>query len=104
MGAYETYFVLMVRFVVCLAATIGAVVIMVKADDNAATRRLACALAALVILFNERIGYFAYLLFGSVLETILVSTSLVFALAFVLVLLVVIVTFPLVAVCRWVIR
>ncbi|MCD7748981.1 MAG: hypothetical protein LUH42_02905 [Oscillospiraceae bacterium] len=100
----EEYFVLLVRFVTCLSAVIGAVIIMVRADDNAAARRLACALGFLVVLFNERIGYYVYLLFGSVLETLLVSTSLVFVILFTIALLLTIAALPILAAVRWVVR
>lgn len=96
----EAHIIEIVRFLVCLSAVIVAVAVMIKLDDNDAVRRLTAALAAALIFFNQQIGVLAYLLLGSVLETLIA----VMGVAFVVVLVAVIAFFPLVAMIRWVIH
>ena len=96
----EGHIIEIVRFAVCIISILIAVILMLKADDNNAMRRLAVAFSVLLIYFNEQIGVMVYLLIGSAIETLIAAMGV----TFVVILGVVIMIFPLVALLRWVIR
>ena len=64
----EEHIIDVVRYGVCITSLILAVIMMIKADDNHAMRRLSAILAAILIFFNEEIGRITYLLIGSFIE------------------------------------
>lgn len=76
----QTRIVAIIRFAVCFLSLVIGIVVMLRADDNNALRRLTCALSALVIYFNAEIGSAVYLLIGSILETIMAVMGVGFAL------------------------
>lgn len=96
----EAHIIEIVRFAVCIISILVAVVLMIKADDNNAMRRLALAFSVLLIYFNEQIGVMGYLLIGSTIETLVAAMGV----TFVIILAAVVMLFPLVALFRWVIH
>lgn len=96
----EAHIIEIVRFAVCMLAILMAAVLMVKADDSNAMRRLSAASGIGLIYFNEQIGTILYLLIGSALETLMAAMGV----TFVLILAAVVMIFPLVALVRWVIH
>ena len=96
----EGHIIEILRFAVCIISILIAVILMIKADDNNAMRRLAVAFSVLVICFNEQIGVMTYLLLGSTIETIIA----VMGVTFVVILAVVVMIFPVIALFRWVIH
>ena len=93
----EDHIINIVRFAVCLLSLIIAIVLMIKADDNNAMRRLSAILAGVLILFNEQIGSMAYLTIGSTIETLLATAGVGFVLTFA----VVVMIFPIIIIVRW---
>lgn len=96
----EAHIIEIVRFAVCIIAILIAVILMIKADDNNAMRRLSVVFALLLVYFNEQIGIMTYLLIGSTLETLMAAMGVMF----VIILAVVVMIFPLIALFRWVIH
>lgn len=96
----EAHIIEIVRFAVCIISILVAVVLMIKADDNNAMRRLALAFSALLVCFNEQIGAMGYLLIASTIETLIAAMGV----TFVIILVAVVMLFPLVALFRWVIH
>lgn len=96
----EMHIIEIVRFIVCIMSVFVAILLMIRADDNTAMRRLTVILAAVLISFNRQIGYMTYLLIGSTLESIIA----VMGLTFVLIIGLVIMLFPILALLKWVIH
>ena len=76
----EMHIIEIVRFIVCIMSVFVAILLMIRADDNTAMRRLTVILAAVLIFFNRQIGYMTYLLIGSTLESIIAVMGLTFVL------------------------
>lgn len=96
----EVHIIEIVRFAVCIISILAAVILMIKADDNNAMRRLVVAFSVLLVYFNEQIGVMGYLLIGSTIETLIAAMGV----TFVIILAAVVMLFPLVALFRWVIH
>ena len=96
----EAHIIEIVRFAVCIISILVAVILMIKADDNNAMRRLVVAFSVLLVYFNEQIGVMGYLLIGSTIETLVAAMGV----TFVIILAAVVMLFPLVALFRWVIH
>lgn len=96
----ETHIIEIVRFSVCVMAVLVSIMLMIKADDNNALRRLSAVLAAVLVYFNEQIGCVTYLLIGSAIETLIAVMGVIF----VIILAVVIMIFPLIAIFKWTIH
>lgn len=96
----EMHIIEIVRFVVCIMSVFVAILLMVKADDNTAMRRMSLILAVILIFFNKQIGCMTYLLIGSTVETLIT----VMGLTFVLIIGLVIMLFPIIALLKWVIH
>ena len=93
----EEHIIDIVRFVTCCMMLATGLVLMIKADDNNAMRRLSVILAIVLIRFNEQIGAAVYLMLGSTIETVIAAAGV----GFVIILVVVIMLFPLMAAFRW---
>lgn len=96
----EAHIISIVRFATCSLVLITAIVVMLKADDNNAMRRLSAALAAVLIYFNKQIGTMVYLTIGSTIEALVVSAGI----GFVIALAVVVILLPFIIVIYWFIR
>lgn len=96
----EVHIIEIVRFAVCIISILAAVILMIKADDNNAMRRLVVAFSVLLVYFNEQIGVMGYLLIGSTIETLIAAMGV----TFVIILAAVVMLFPLVALFRWVLH
>lgn len=96
----EVHIIEIVRFAVCIISILAAVILMIKADDNNAMRRLVAAFSVLLVYFNKQIGVMGYLLIGSTIETLIAAMGV----TFVIILAAVVMLFPLVALFRWVIH
>lgn len=96
----EMHIIEIVRFIVCIMSVFVAILLMIRADDNTAMRRLTVILAAVLVFFNRQIGYMTYLLIGSTLESIIA----VMGVTFVLIIGLVIMLFPILALLKWIIH
>ena len=76
----EDHIINIVRFAVCLLSLIIAIILMIKADDNNAMRRLVAILTAIIVFFNEQIGEGVYLILISTIETLLALSGVGFIL------------------------
>ena len=76
----EDHIINIVRFAVCLLSLIISIVLMIKADDNNAMRRLVAILTAIIVFFNEQIGEGVYLILISTIETLLALSGVGFIL------------------------
>lgn len=64
----EEHIIEIVRFGVCGVILIIGLILMYKADDNHAMRRLSALLSAVMIYFNNEIGHLVYLVIGALIE------------------------------------
>ena len=96
----EMHIIEIVRFAVSIMSVLAAILLMIRADDDTAMRRLTVVLAAVLIFFNKQIGYMIYLLIGSTLESIMA----VMGLTFILIVGLVIMLFPILALLKWIIH
>lgn len=92
----ELHLIAIFRFIVCLFALIGGLVLMVKADESHVFRFISGGGACLLMYFNETIGNYLYLAVGSTIEALVVS----FGVALVVTAGVAVVALPLVLVAR----
>lgn len=93
----EDHIIYIVRFAVCLLSLIIAIVLMIKADDNNAMRRLVAILTAIIVFFNEQIGEGVYLILISTIETLLALSGV----GFILLAAVVVMLLPIIIFIRW---
>lgn len=96
----EAHIISIIRFALYMTALIGGVILMVKADDRAALRRITAVAAAAAVYFNEVLGAGAYLLIGSTLETLVAGMGVLF----VLILIAVIVLLPVILAAHYLIH
>ena len=76
----EEHIILIVRFLTCILSLVGAIILMVRADDNQVLRIVAAFGASALIYFNEAIGRIFYLVLGSTIETLLALMGVGFVL------------------------
>ena len=76
----EEHIITIVRFLTCVVSLVGAIIIMVRADDNQVTRVSAAFIAAAMIYFNQEIGRVFYLVLGSAIESLLALMGVGFVL------------------------
>lgn len=100
----EMHIMQIIRFVVYVITVLLAILLMKRADDNDWLRRGIMIISAIIILFNPKISTITYLVLGTTLETIMTTVGIGLTIAFLLVLGLTIVIFPMVALFRWVIR
>lgn len=96
----EMHIIEIVRFAVSIMSVLAAILLMIRADNDTAMRRLTVVLAAVLIFFNKQIGCMIYLLIGSTLESIIA----VMGLTFILIVGLVIMLFPILALLKWIIH
>lgn len=76
----EAHIILIVRFLTCVLATVVAIVLMVRADDNQVMRIVTAFGASALIYFNKTIGQMFYLVLGSTIEALLALMGVGFVL------------------------
>jgi len=96
----EEHLIEIICYAICVLCLVGAIAVMVKAEDNNLLRRITPAVAAIPIYFNYQIGNAIYLLIGATLETLLTAMGVGFVLIFGLV----IMLLPILLIIRWAIH
>ena len=96
----EAHILSIIRFSLYTLCAIGGVLIMIKADDRAALRRITAVCSAVMVWFNEPLGTGVYLLLGSTLEALIAGMGVIF----VLILIAVIVLLPVILAAHYLIH
>ena len=96
----EEHLIEIICYAICVLCLVGAIAVMVKAEDNDLLRRITPVVAAIPIYFNYHIGNAIYLLIGATLETLLAAMGVGFVLIFGLV----IMLLPILLIIRWAIH